>query len=140
MRVSELTYGRELRALRDCEALNGRAMHRSGFSLCPYPDQGEGSFSELVNFPEVPGVVGLSVYPMFMVAMELQELLTYIPHQNMEYQMMIWVHNRNCAISRLCNLLLVHNLEIGTQFPDSETARRNRLHETYTFITAKKLT
>ena len=37
----------------------------------------------------------------------------------------------------------MHNLEIGTQFPDSENAWRNleftqipRLRETYTFITA----
>ena len=38
-------------------------MHRSGISLCPYPDQGEGSFSELVNFPEVPGVGRLECMP-----------------------------------------------------------------------------
>jgi len=61
--VSELTNRRELRALQDSEALNGRAMYRSGFSLFPYPDQGEGSFSELVNFPEVPGVGGLECMP-----------------------------------------------------------------------------
>ena len=30
------------------------ALHRSGISLLPYPDQGEGSFSELVSFPEAP--------------------------------------------------------------------------------------
>ena len=37
------------------------AFHRSGISLRPYPDRGEGSFSELANFPEAPGA-GASVY------------------------------------------------------------------------------
>jgi len=31
------------------------ALHMSGISLLPYPDRREGSFSELVNFPEAPG-------------------------------------------------------------------------------------
>ena len=36
--------------------------------------------SEMVNFPEVPGVGGLSTCPTLMAATELQELLTYIPY------------------------------------------------------------
>jgi len=37
------------------------ALHRSGIFLLPYPDRGEESFSELVNFPEAPGA-GVWVY------------------------------------------------------------------------------
>ena len=55
--ASELTSRRELRALRVGETLKG-ALHSSGVSLHPYPDRGEGSFSDLVNFPEVPGTRG----------------------------------------------------------------------------------
>ena len=36
----------------------------------------EGSFSELANFPEVPGVEGLNTCLTLMVTMELQQLLT----------------------------------------------------------------
>ena len=75
MRASELTSRRELRALQDDDALNG-ALHRSEISLRPYPDRGEGSFSELANFPEAPGVGAWVYMPEFMVMMKLQELIT----------------------------------------------------------------
>ena len=39
------------------------ALHRSGISLRPYPDRREGSFSELVNFPEAPGVGAWAYMP-----------------------------------------------------------------------------
>ena len=38
------------------------ALRRSGISLCPYPDQGEGSFSELANFSESPGTSLTFIY------------------------------------------------------------------------------
>ena len=43
-------------------------------------DRGKGSFSESANFPEVPGAWGLGIWPMLMVMIELQELLTYVSY------------------------------------------------------------
>ena len=38
------------------------ALHRSGISPRLYPDRGEGSFSELANFPEAPWCMGLIIH------------------------------------------------------------------------------
>ena len=62
MRVSELTNGRELRTLRDGDAMNGGTPQVWDLSApIPNIDRGKESFSELANFPEVPGG-GPSVY------------------------------------------------------------------------------
>jgi len=79
VRASELTNRRELRALCDGDTLN-RGTQQVWVSLHPYPDQGEGSFSEFANFPEVPGMGDLSTCLMLMVTIELQELHRYAPY------------------------------------------------------------
>jgi len=54
--VSELTNGKELRTLRDGDAMNGGTPQVWDLSApVPNLDRGEESFSELANFPEVPG-------------------------------------------------------------------------------------
>jgi len=70
-----------------------QALYRSGVSLHLYPDQGEGSFSELANFPEV-----LDVGP--------QELLMYVPYHNKWWKLEWWpefwtqiVWSRYCRIT-----------------------------------------
>jgi len=56
VRVSELTNGKELRTLRDGDAMNGGTPQVWDLSApVPNLDRGEESFSELANFPEVPG-------------------------------------------------------------------------------------
>ena len=81
MRASKLTNRRGLRALRVGEGLNGGTPQVWGLPV-PYPDKGEGSFSKLVNFLEVPGVGGLNTCPMLMVMTELQKLFKYVPYLN----------------------------------------------------------
>ena len=67
----------------------------------------------------------------------------------METRTMTWVLNKSCAISRLHTgaaqsrdcITLVHNLEVGMQFPDSENVQHNLeiaqipiFHETGTLL------
>ena len=101
------------------------ALQRSGVSLHLYPDRGEGSFSELANFPEVPRIGGLSTCPTLMVMMELQELLMYVPYLYKWWKLERWpgfsieiVRSRDCT-------LVPCNLKIGTPFLDSENAQHN---------------
>jgi len=76
--------------------------------------------------------------PTLMVMTELQELLTYAPYLYTRWKLeqqpgFNCAYNRNCMISRLHTgaaqsqdcVNLVHNLKIGTQFPNSENTQRN---------------
>ena len=97
-------------------------LHRSGVSLCPYPNWREGSLSELANLPEVSGVGGLSTSPTLMVMTELQELLTYIPYLYTRWKLEWWPTEIARSRDRVTPVL---NLEIGTQFPASENVQHN---------------
>ena len=80
------------------------ALHRSGISLLPYPDRGEGSFSELMNFPEAPGA-GVWVY---IPDIEGDDGAARAHYVRLLYLYIRWklegfncASYRNCAISRL---------------------------------------
>jgi len=74
-------------------------------------------------------------YPTLKVTTELQELITYVSYLYIRWKLEGFncASYRNCAISRLRTgaaqsrdcINPVRNLEIGTQFLDSENAQRN---------------
>jgi len=91
----------------------GALIDRSGVSPHPYPDQGEGSFSEFANFPEVPGMGDLSTCLMLMVTVELQELHRYAPYLYTQWKLKQQpgfsteiARSRDCALVP-CNLKIV---------------------------------
>jgi len=104
---TELTNGRELRALWDGDTLNGSTPQVWDLSV-PIPRPRRRELLTVGKLPRSPWCGGLEYMP---VTTEMQELCRYAPH---------WCH----TISRLCNQL-VHNVEIGMNFPDSENAQCN---------------
>ena len=77
--------------------LSTGALYRSGVSLHLYPDQGEGSFSELANFPEVPDVGGRGLEYMPDVngddGAARAPYVCSLPLYTMETQTTAWVNN-----------------------------------------------
>ena len=109
-------------------------LHRSEISLHPYLVQGKGSFSKLVNFPQVPGMKGLSIHAW---------RWWWRWNCTTETRTTTWVLDRFCVTLTLhwCHTsqdheTLVHYLEIGTQFPDSEIVQILRLWGTHIFTSS----
>ena len=78
MRASELTNGRELRALQVGEALNRGSPPVWGLSV-PVPRPRGIEFLRVGKLPKVPGEGELITCQTFIVATDLQELLLYVP-------------------------------------------------------------
>ena len=129
MTASELTNGRELRALQVGEAFERG--HFTGLGSLYTRTQTKGR--EFLRVGKLPRTC-----PTLMVMTELQEFLTYVPYLYTRWKLeqepgFNCACSRNCMISRLHTgavqsrdcVNLVHNLKIGTPFPDSENAQRN---------------